>query len=151
MMQDEKGEWGYRDEEKKKGKGKDTEEEEEGNKELDSLEMTVPQLTGDAKAIQLLKLSNAVENLGLFVRPDGCSDRHMSQMKDGMEDWTVRVKNGALPTRSIWTSYNHQLWAGLKYGLGASSAPTKETKEGLGSSNYYLISSLGIVRSIKKE
>ena len=46
---------------------------------------------------------------------------------------------------------NHQLWAGLKYGLGASSATMKELREGLGSSNYYLISSLSIVRSIKTE
>ena len=69
--------------------------------------MTVPQLTGDAKAIKLLKSSKAVENLGLFSSPDGCRDKHMTQMKERMEDWTVRVKNVALPTRSAWTSYNY--------------------------------------------
>ena len=51
--------------------------------------MTVSQQTGKAKAIQLLKSSEAVENLGLFARPDGYSDKHMSQMKDSVEDWTV--------------------------------------------------------------
>ena len=34
--------------------------------EADDLEMTVPQLTRDVKAIQLLKSSKAVKNLGLF-------------------------------------------------------------------------------------
>ena len=137
MMCSDKGVWGYRDVEKKveKKKAKPAKEDKdeldcldmEGDDELDNLEMTVPQLTGDAKAIKLLKSSKAMENLGLFARPDGCSDKHMTQMKERMEDWTVRVKNGALPTRSVWTSYNHQLWAGLKYGLGALSAPMQNS------------------------
>ena len=63
MQQDEKGKWVYRDAEKKKGKTKDAEEEEEYDDELDGLEMTLPQLMGNAKAIQLLKSSEAVENL----------------------------------------------------------------------------------------
>ena len=123
-----KGVWEYRDAEKTtiKKRGAHAEEEHEeldnidevANEELDDLVMTVPQLSGDAKAIKRLKSSEAVKNLGLFARPDGRSDKYMSQMKERMGDWTVRVKNGALPTRSVWTSHNHQLWAGLKYGLG---------------------------------
>ena len=161
MRCSDKGVWEYRDATKKAAKreGKSAKEEDddlesldtEADKELDSLKMTVPQLTGDAMTIKRLKSSKAVKNLGLFARPDGCSDKHMDQMKERLEDWTVRVKNGALPTRSVWTSYNHQLWAGLKYGLGASSALMKEVKEGLGSSDSYLIISLGVFRSIRKE
>ena len=51
---------------------------EELDEELDNIEMmTVPQLLGDTKTIKLLKSSEAVKNLGLFSRPDGCSERHM--------------------------------------------------------------------------
>ena len=64
-------------------------EEDEGNEELDSLEMTMPQLTGDTEAIKLLKSSESVKNLGIFDKLDGYSDRHMIQMKDRMEDWTI--------------------------------------------------------------
>ena len=135
----------------KNRKGKEEAEGDEWNKKLDILGMTVPQLTGNTKAIKLLKSSEAVKNLGLFVMPDGCIDRHMLQMEDRMEDWTVRVKNGALLTHLIWTSYNHQLWSGLKYGLGASSATMKDLREGLGSLVYYLIRDLGVIRSIKTE
>jgi hypothetical protein len=102
MKCSDKGVWEYRDAEEKaiKKRGAQAEEEheeldnieEDANKELDNLEMTVPQLTGDAKAIKRLKSSEAVKNLGLFARPDGRSDKHMSQMKERMEDWTVRVK-----------------------------------------------------------
>ena len=45
--------------------------------ELDVLEIMVPQLIGDTNTIKFLKSSEAVRNLGLFVRPDGCSDKHM--------------------------------------------------------------------------
>ena len=65
MRCSDKGVWEYRDAEEKAGKkkSKPAEEDEdeldcldtEGDDELDNLEMTVPQLTGDAKAIKLLK------------------------------------------------------------------------------------------------
>ena len=38
-----------------------------GDEELDHLEMTVPQLTGDTKTIKLLRSSKAVKNPGLFT------------------------------------------------------------------------------------
>ena len=113
--------------------------------------MGVPIVNGDITAINRLKSSEAVKNLGLFARPDGNNSPHMEQMRTRMETWTTKVKNDTLPTRSVWTSYTHQLWSGMKYGLGASSATMKELREGLGSSDFYLISSLGVVRSIKKE
>ena len=95
MLYSDKGVWGYRDAQKKAGKKKakpakeDKEEPDcldmEGGDKLDNLEMTVPQLTGDTKAIKLLKSSEAVGKLGLFARPDGCSDKHMTQMKERID------------------------------------------------------------------
>ncbi|KAL7536731.1 hypothetical protein ACHAXR_007365 [Thalassiosira sp. AJA248-18] len=119
--------------------------------ELDEITLRVPQLSGTLETIRHLRSNEAFEILGLYARPDGCNDAHLGQMRTRVEDWTTLVKNGALPTRSVWTSYTHQLWAGLKYGLGASSAPMEALRKGLGSSDYYFISSLGVVRSIKKE
>ena len=88
--------------------------------ELDDLGMMVPQLSANTKAIQLLKYSKAVKNLGLYTQPDGCGDRHMLQIRDRMEDWTKRVKTRALLMHSVWTIYTHNLWSGLRYGLEAS-------------------------------
>ena len=48
-------------------------------------------------------------------------------------------------------SYTHQLWAGLRYGLGACSASMTALSKGLGSADYYLLSNLGVVRSITRE
>ena len=47
---------------KKKGKGKEEADEDKG------VEMKVTQLTGDAKAMKLLKSSEGVKNLCLFAR-----------------------------------------------------------------------------------
>ena len=101
-------------------------------------------------AIEQLMHSEAVENLGLFTRPDGVNEPHLNQVREKIEKWTEQIKNGDLPTRSVWKSYQLQLWASIKYGLGASSASMKELKEGLGSADYYLLSKLGCVRSITK-
>ena len=60
---------------------------------------TVPQARAEAAAIAKLKSSEAVKVLGLYARPDGKCDRHMQQMRERIEDWTKKVKNGALPTR----------------------------------------------------
>ena len=86
---------------KHKEKGDKEVDNEEDDDVADDLEMTVPKSTGDAKAIQLLRSSKGVKNLGLFSHPDRCSNRHILQMRDRMEDWTKRVKNGALPTQSV--------------------------------------------------
>ena len=101
---------------------KEQDVEERKNHDEEQLQMAVPQADGRAVDIKHLKWSEAVENLGLFGRPDGDCSNHLGQMAGRIEDWTTRVKNGALPTRSVWLSYAHQLWAGLRYGLGASAA-----------------------------
>ena len=134
----------------KKGK-KNKEDELDTSDPFEEVQLGVPRVNGDVTAITLLKSSKAVKNLGLFARPDGDNSPHLDQMMSRMETWTTKVKNGALSTRSVWTSYTHQLWAGMKYGLGALSATMKELREGLGSSDFYLISSLGVVRSIKTQ
>ena len=51
----------------------------------------------------------------------------------------------------MWKSYQHQLWAGMQYGLSALPASMKALEEGLDATDFYLISKLGVVRSIAKE
>ena len=54
----------------------------EDNKELDDrtlndLQLTVPQVSGEAAVIEQLVYSKAVKNLGLFVQPDGVNEPHL--------------------------------------------------------------------------
>lgn len=144
---DGKGGWIYPDQKKEEP----SREEEAEGEELDDLPFFVPQGDNDAAQIKRLSTDHAVENLGLYTRPDGKSDNHFEQMRERVTTWTAQIKSGTIPTRSVWMSYTHQLWAGLRYGLGACSASMTNLSKGLGSADYYLLSNLGVVRSITRE
>ena len=83
-------------------------------------------------------------------RPDGSPSDHLADMREKVEEWTEAIKAGTLPTRLVWKSYQHQLWAGMQYGLGALPASMERLEEGLDATDFYLISKLGMVRSIAR-
>ena len=129
-----------------------------GDDELDDMppfeddeRITVPQANGDAAAIKKLRSDECVKYLGHHKSVDGSSAGQLGEMRNRVEEWTTNVKDGTLPVRSVWMSYNYQLWSGMRYGLGTLSASIKELQEGLGKSDYHLISSLGVVRTIQRE
>ena len=72
-------------------------------------------------------------------------------MKAKVDEWTTQVRDGVLPVRSVWMSYSLQLWGGMRYALGTLPATLKELENGLEKSDFYLLSSLGVVRTIQKE
>ena len=124
--------------------------------DINGHQVTVPQLTGDAKAIDQLQSCQAVKNLGLYAPPEGGAEPQLQALRDRVDEWTVNMRNGHLPTRSTWMSYNCQLWAGLRYGIGASPARLKELENkvtnkkesGLGTRDHKILSMLGICRNI---
>ena len=87
------GEWEYRDQKPRLGAADGADDEELD--ELDDYVLQVPQSSGTPAKIRHLRSDEAIENLGLFARPDGCNDAHLDQMKERVEDWTKLVKNGA--------------------------------------------------------
>ena len=119
--------------------------------ELPKPRLTVPLASGDAAVIKKLSNDNAEANLGMKVQPNGCNIRHLKVLKDKVETWTSKVDSSQLPARAVWQSYTQQLWTSMKYRLGACSAPLEELENGLGTSDFYLTSRLGVVRSIPKQ
>ena len=129
--------------------GTDMEErEDDRDDELDQIKLTIPQLDGDVAAIAQLQASQATENLGLLAPPNGSPTPQFDKMKERVDRWTKRIKDGHLPARSNWLSYQCQLWPGLKYGLGASPATIKQLEGCLRTRDHKLLSSLGICRNI---
>ncbi|KAL7459566.1 hypothetical protein ACHAWC_011573 [Mediolabrus comicus] len=153
MVTDGKGNWVYTDKQQKKKQsfGEDEEDELEDLDEWKELKFTVPTEDGDTEAIKILSTDEADQNLGFKTRPDGKWNQQFKQMQERATTWTAQIKSGHIPTRSVWMSYTHQLWSGLRYGLGACSAPLGELASALGSADFYLLSNLGVVRTIKKE
>ena len=123
-------------------------EEDDEDAELDELTMTIPQSNGDAAAIIQLQSSQATVNLGLLAPPDGNPQPQFDVLREKVDDWTRKIKDGHLPARSNWLSYQCQLWPGLKYGLGASAATIEQLEKGLGSRDHKLLSHLGICRNV---
>ena len=84
------------------------------------------------------------------VQLDGCKKRHFSALKDKVESWTSKVDGSQLPARAVLQSYTQQLWSSTKYGLGAYLA-TLELENGVGTTDYYLTSQLGVAMNIPKQ
>ena len=93
MIPEGKGPWRYHD----SPQGKENDGEDQGSQKEEQLRMTVPQVGGRAMDIKHLKSSEAVENLGLFARPDGDCSNHLRQLAGRIEDWTTRVKTAPFP------------------------------------------------------
>ena len=102
-------------------------------------------------AIKTLLADESEKYLGMRGRLDGSPADHLVDMRKKIEEWMEAINAGTLPTRLVWKSYQYQLWAGMQYGLGALPASMKKLEEGLGATDFYLISKLGVVRSIAKE
>ena len=84
--------------------GEDEEEDEEA--EIDGYRVTVPQSSGNSRSIDQLQSCQAVKNLGLFASPEGGSTPQLQALRDRVDEWTINMRNGHLPTRSTWMSYN---------------------------------------------
>ena len=99
--------------------------------------------------VKKLSSNGAEENLGMKVQPDGCNIRHLESLKNKIETWTSKVQ---LLAKAVWQSntQTQQLWTSMKYGLSACSAPLEELENGLGTTDFYLTSRLGVVRNILK-
>ena len=97
----------------------DSECEEPNEPGRDGEDLTVPLAGGDAAVIKKLSNEEAEENLGRIVQPDGRTDKHMAALKNKIKEWTTNVCGSQLPARAVWQSYTQQLWANVKYGLGA--------------------------------
>ena len=104
----------------------------------------VPPTNGDAATIEYLANNKSKKNLGLRVQPGGQCTLQLGKRKENVEEWAGKVKTGHLPTRAVWQSYTQQLWSNMKYGLGACTVTLKELENGLGLTDFYLISKLGV-------
>ena len=87
------------------------------------------------------------KDLGLYP-PDRNMTPQFKSRRDRVDDWTVKIRAGKVPTRSVWLSYQSQLWEGMKYRLGTLPASLDDLKNGLDKRDHKILSKLGICRNI---
>jgi hypothetical protein len=60
------------------------------------------------------------------------------------------MANGHLPSHIVWVAYRHQLWPGLRYGLGTMTNKIELAATLLDEVNYKTLNVLGILQNITK-
>ncbi len=58
--------------------------------------------------------------------------------------------NGHLPSHVGWVAYRHQLWPGLRYGLGTMTNNIEPAAKLLDNVDYKILNVLGILRNVTK-
>jgi hypothetical protein len=76
------------------------------------------------------------KTLGIHDSPAGGNKGHLLYIKDKAIQWVTWMENGHLPSHIAWVAYNHQLWPGLRYGLGTMANDLELAKKILDSTDY---------------
>jgi hypothetical protein len=60
------------------------------------------------------------------------------------------MTNGHQPSHIVWVAYRHQLWPGLRCGLGTIANDIETAARLLDNTNYKTLSVLGILHNVTK-
>lgn len=111
----------------------------------------LPDPSGTTSRLERKDPTDAVKTLGVYHSPVGDHAHHLSQLNMKASDWMNKIKNGHLPSAYVLLSYFHQLWPGLRYGLGTLSNSYSAAETCLTKFDYTLLPFIGVNRHIKKE
>ncbi len=64
------------------------------------------------------KVTESKKTLDIHDSPSGGNTTHLSFIKAKVSTWVNRMTDGHLPNHMAWIAYKHQLWPGVRYGLG---------------------------------
>ena len=95
-------------------------------------------------------MSFAAKSLGIFTSPHGGHETHLAYIQERVEGWIASMKNGHLPAPLSWMSYIHQLWPGVRYGLGVLTNNIEGASGCLDGTDVKMLSFLGANRNIRK-
>jgi hypothetical protein len=65
--------------------------------------------------------------------------------------WVNRTLNEHLPCHMAWVAYKHQLWPGVRYGIGTMTNDLEVADNLLHREDYRMLNVLGVGRSATKE
>jgi hypothetical protein len=116
----------------------------------------VPQelyITNPDSTKSLIKQEEATvskKTLGIHNSPAGGNGGHLDYIKMKATTWVNRMTNGLLPSHMAWVAYKHQLWPGLRYGLGTMNNNIEQASTLLDDVDYRTLNVLRILRNVIK-
>jgi hypothetical protein len=87
---------------------------------------------------------------GIYDAPAAGNEGHLDYIRSKATTWIDRMANGHLPSHITWVAYRHQLWPGLRYGLGTMTNEIKPAATPLDEVDYKTLNVLGILQNLTK-
>jgi hypothetical protein len=72
-----------------------------------------------------VKVTESKKTLGIHDLPARGNSTHLASIIEKVSIWVNRMTNGHLPNHKSWIPYKHQLWPGVRYGLGTMTNDLK--------------------------
>jgi hypothetical protein len=101
--------------------------------------------------IQQEDVTVSKKTLGIHNSPAGGNASHLTYIKEKATQWVTRMQNGYLPNHIAWVAYKHQLWLGLRYGLGTMTNAVEVAEQLLEDIDWKTFNILGVLRNITKK
>ncbi len=95
-------------------------------------------------------MTTSKKTLGIYKAPAGGNEGHLDYIGSKATTWINRMANGHLPSHIVWVAYRHQLWPGLRYGLGTMTNEIKPAATLLDKVDYKTLNVLGILQNVTK-
>jgi hypothetical protein len=105
---------------------------------------------GTTSPIKQEKVTKSKKTLGIHDSPSGGNATHLLFFKAKVSTWVNRMTNGHLPNHMAWIAYKHQLWPGVRYGLGTMTNNLEVVDNLLHEEDYRTFNVVGVARSITK-
>ncbi len=113
-------------------------------------ELVITNPDGTTSPISQEQVTASKKTLGIHDSPSGSNSAHFTYIKEKVGEWVSRMTNGHLPSHMAWVAYRHQLWPGVRYGLGMMTNDLKVTNNLLHKEDYRMLNVIGVVRSMTK-
>ena len=111
-------------------------------------ELVITNPDGSTSPISQEELTTSKKTLGIHDSPAGGNIDHLSYIKEKVSGWISRMSNGHLPSHMAWVAYKHQLWPGVRYGLGTMTNDLEAADNLLNKEDYRMLNVLGVVRTV---
>jgi hypothetical protein len=83
---------------------------------------------GTKSPIKQEEVTVSKKTIGIQNSPAGGNEGHLVYIKDKVTQWVTQMANNHLPSHIAWVAYKHQLWSGLRYGLGTMTNDLEPAK-----------------------
>jgi hypothetical protein len=114
-------------------------------------EMLITNPNGTTSPIKQEKVTESKKTLGIHDSPSGGNAGHLSFIKATVVSWVNQMTNGHLPNHMAWIAYKHQLWPGVRFGLGTMMNNLEVVDNLLHDEDYRMSNVVGMVRSVTKD